>query len=99
MTDFLFHGDTVRSAAMRHELPVSIGDPFLLGIIGGRLHIMVSPLESSRIEAVAPNAVYHDLADLGFQELRESGLKMHELDLGLVARAAAGMAVRAADGA
>src|SRR6478672_3769699 len=93
MTDLLFYGDTERSQAMRHELPVSIGDPFLLGIIGGRLHIMVSPLESSRIEAVAPDAVYHDLADLGFQELRESGLKMHELDLELVARAAAAMAV------
>ena len=96
MTDLLFYGDTERSQAMRHELPVSIGDPFLLGIIGGRLHIMVSPLESSRIEAVAPDAVYHDLADLGFQELRESGLKMHELDLELVARAAAAMAVREA---
>ena len=71
MTDLLFYGDTERSHAMRHELPISIGDPFLLGIIGGRLHIMVSPLESSRIEAVAPDAVYHDLADLGFQELRE----------------------------
>jgi hypothetical protein len=36
MTDFLFYGDTERSAAMRHELPVSIGDPFLLGIVGGQ---------------------------------------------------------------
>ena len=81
---------------MRHELPLSIGDPFLLGIIGGRLHIMVSPLESSRIEEVAPDAVYHDLADLGFQELRESGLKMHQLDLELVSRAAAAMGVREA---
>src|SRR6476646_1440102 len=81
MTDVLFYGDTERSQAMRHELPISIGDPFLLGIIGGRLHVMVSPLESSRIEQVAPDAAYHDLSDLGFQELRESGLKMHKLDL------------------
>jgi len=93
MTDLLFYGDTERSYAMRHELPLSIGDPFLLGIIAGRLHIMVSPLESSRIEEVAPDAVYHDLADLGFQELRDSGLKMHQLDLELVSRAAAAMGV------
>jgi Xaa-Pro aminopeptidase len=93
VTDLLFYGDTERSYAMRHELPLSIGDPFLLGILGGRLHIMVSPLESSRIEEVAPDAVYHDLADLGFQELRESGLKMHQLDLELVSRAAAAMGV------
>jgi hypothetical protein len=38
--DFLFHGDSVRSAALRHELPVAIGDPFLLGIVDGRLHVM-----------------------------------------------------------
>ena len=96
MTDVLFYGDTERSYAMRHELPLSIGDPFLLGVIGGRLHIMVSPLESSRIEEVAPDAVYHDLADLGFRELREGGMKMHQLDLELVSRAAAAMGVREA---
>ena len=96
MTDVLFYGDTERSYAMRHELPLSIGDPFLLGVIRGRLHMMVEPLESSRIEEVAPDAVYHDLADLGFQELRESGLKMHQLDLELVSRAAAAMGVREA---
>src|SRR6476469_9929746 len=96
MTDVLFYGDTERSQAMRHELPISIGDPFLLGMIGGRLHVMVSPLESSRIEQVAPDAAYHDLSDLGFQELRESGLKMHQLDLELVSRAAAAMGVREA---
>jgi Xaa-Pro aminopeptidase len=93
MTDLLFYGDTERSHAMRHELPLLIGDPFLLGIIGGRQHIMVSPLESARIEEVAPDAVYLDLADLGFQELRESGLNMHQLDLELVSRAAAAMGV------
>ena len=75
---------------------MTCSDPFLLGIIGGRLHVMVSPLESSRIEQVAPDAVYHDLSDLGFQELRESGLTMHQLDLELVSRAAAAMGMREA---
>ena len=74
MTDFLFHGDTERSAAMRHELPVSIGDPFLLGIVGGRMHVMASTLERTRIAAAAPDAVLHDLAELGFHELLESGM-------------------------
>jgi hypothetical protein len=41
MTDVLFYGDTQSSAAMRHELPVSIGDPFLLAIVGGRLHPLI----------------------------------------------------------
>ena len=53
MTDFLFYGDSERSAAMRHELPVPIGDPFLLGIVGGQLHVMTNSLERSRVEAAA----------------------------------------------
>ncbi len=93
MTDFLFHGDTERSAAMRHELPVSIGDPFLLGIVGGRMHVMASSLERTRIATAAPDAVLHDLAELGFYEWLESGMSDHELDLELTSRAAAAMGV------
>jgi Xaa-Pro aminopeptidase len=93
VTDFLFHGDTERSAAMRHELPVAIGDPFLLGIVGGRMHVMASTLERTRIASAAPNAVLHDIADLGFYELLESGMSYHELDLELASRAAAAMGV------
>jgi Xaa-Pro aminopeptidase len=93
VTDFLFHGDTERSAAMRHELPVSIGDPFLLGIVGGRLHVMASTLERTRIAATAPNALLHGIAELGFYELLESGMSDNELDLELTSRAAAAMGV------
>ncbi len=96
MADLLFYGDTQRSAAMRHELPVSIGDPFLLGIVDGRMHVEASPLERTRIAAAAPEAFLHDLADLGFYELLESGVTSHELDLELASRAAAAMGVREA---
>jgi hypothetical protein len=30
VTAFLIYGDTERSATLRHEVPVAIGDPFLL---------------------------------------------------------------------
>lgn len=93
MPDFLFYGDTQRSAAMRHELPLSIGDPFLLGIVGGQMHIMASPLERTRIAASAPDAVLHDFAELGFYELLESGMDHDELDLELTSRAAGAMGV------
>jgi Xaa-Pro aminopeptidase len=93
VTNFLFYGDTERSAAMRHELPVSIGDPFLLGIVGGRMHVMASTLERTRIAATAPDAVLHDEAELGFYELLESGMNHNELDLELTSRAAAAMGV------
>jgi Xaa-Pro aminopeptidase len=96
MTDFLFHGDTQRSAAMRHELPVSIGDPFLLAVIGGRMHVTVSNLERERVAAAAPDAVLHDIADLGFYELLESGMSFYEIDLELASRAVAAIGVREA---
>jgi Xaa-Pro aminopeptidase len=96
MTDYLFHGDTQRSAAMRHELPVAIGDPFLLGVIDGRLHVMVSNLERERVAAAAPDAVLHDIGDLGFYQLLKSGMNFDEMDVELAARAAAAMGVREA---
>lgn len=96
MTDFLFYGDTERSPAMRHELPVAIGDPFLLAVIDGRMHVAVSGLERDRVAAAAPDAVLHDFADLGLYELLKSGLSLHELDLELASRAAAAMGVREA---
>ena len=96
MPDFVFYGDTERSPAMRHELPITIGDAFLLAIVDGRLHLSVSGLESGRVAAVAPDAVQHDFVALGFLELREQGLSMHEADLELASRAAAAMGLREA---
>jgi Xaa-Pro aminopeptidase len=96
VTDFLFYGDTERSAAMRHELPVPIGDPFLLGIVDGRTHVMTSMLEHATIAAAAPDAVLHAIADLGFYELLKTNLSYHELELELTSRAAAAMGVREA---
>lgn len=93
MTDFLFHGDTERSASMRHELPLPIGDPFLLGIVDGRMHVEASPLERTRLETAAPDAVLHDIADLGFYELLESGMSVYEVGVELASRAAAAMGV------
>ena len=96
MTDFLFYGDTERSATMRHELAVPIGDTFMLGIVGGRTHIMVNRLERARVEAAAPDAVLHDIADMGFLEMLQSGTPFHEIDLELASRAAAAMGIRSA---
>ena len=96
MTHYLFHGDTERSAAMRHELPVAIGDPFLLAVVDGRTHVTVSNLERERVVAAAPDAVLHDIADLGFYELLDSGLSFYEIDLELASRAVAAMGVREA---
>jgi Xaa-Pro aminopeptidase len=96
MSDFLFYGDTERSAAMRHELPVAIGDAFLLGVVDGRRHIVVNSLERGRVEAAAPDAVLHDIADLGFHDLLQSGKRFFDIDLELASRGAAAIGIREA---
>src|SRR5579862_494496 len=96
MTDFLFHGDTERSPAMRHELPVAIGDPFMIAIVDGRMHVTASSLERPRIERAAPDAVIHDFADLGFLDMLAQGLSYHEIDLELASRAVAAIGLREA---
>jgi Xaa-Pro aminopeptidase len=57
MTDLLFYGNAEHSAAMRHELPVAIMDPFLLAVVGGRTHVMVNGIERDRVTAAAPEAI------------------------------------------
>jgi Xaa-Pro aminopeptidase len=94
VTDFLFYGDTRRSAAMRHELPIEIIDGFLLAVVGGRTHVLVSSLERERVAAAKPDAVLHDMEDLGLRELMQSGLSFQEIDLELASRAAARIGIR-----
>ncbi len=96
MTDVLLYGDTQRSAAMRHEIPISIGDPFLYAEVGGLNYVMTSGLERERIAAVRPDAELLDIADLGFYELLSSGLDREQVLLELIARAATRTGVRTA---
>jgi Xaa-Pro aminopeptidase len=96
MSNLLFYGDTERSAGMRHELPVAIMDPFLLAVVGGQTHVMVSGIERDRVAAAVPDAILHDFADLGFYELLDSGMSAYQGRLELAARGAAAMGIRAA---
>jgi Xaa-Pro aminopeptidase len=89
MTNFVFYGDTERSHAMRHELPVVIGDPFLLAVVDGRMHVAASFLDRERVAEAAPDAVIHDVRDLGFAELRLSGRSLFEIEVELASRTAA----------
>src|SRR3954453_17059009 len=49
MPDILIYADTLDSAELRHEVPVSIGDPFLYAEHDGTRHIVVSALETPRL--------------------------------------------------
>ena len=89
----LLYGDTERSAALRHELPIVVPDPFLLGVIDGRHHVMVNSLERERVAKALPDAELHDVRDLGFYELLGGELSRDAVSLELTSRAAAAMGV------
>jgi Xaa-Pro aminopeptidase len=94
MPDLLLYSDTERSAALRHEIPIAIGDPFLYAEADGRVAILTSALERDRLAAVRPEAELIDWTELGFHELLESGLSRPEIILEIVSRGVARIGVR-----
>jgi Xaa-Pro aminopeptidase len=73
MASFLLFGDTVRLAAMRHEIPVSIIDPLLFAEHDGRRYVLTSWLERDRIKAVLPDAEVLDFFAYGYKDLVREG--------------------------
>jgi Xaa-Pro aminopeptidase len=92
--DVLIHGDTHRSAALRHELPLGILDPFSYFEIDGRRVVVISDLEAGRIAAAAPDVEVVDPYELGLDEMVAQGMRWHDIDVELCARAAARLEAR-----
>lgn len=78
MRGLLLYGDTERSAALRHEIPIPIGDPFLFAEADGRTYVLTSRLEIGRLERALPEAELVDYFALGYKELVEGGLSRAE---------------------
>ena len=89
MPDVLIHGDTFRSAALRHELPLGIIDPFSYFEMDGRRVAVISSMEAGRVAEIAPQVEIVDPYALGLDELIGQGLRWDELEAELCARAAA----------
>src|SRR4051794_15373648 len=83
-----------RSAALRHEVPIAIGDPLLYAEVDGRRVIVASSLETDRIAAVCPDAELIDDTDLDFLELLKSGLTRDEVVVEMISRAVKQIGVR-----
>lgn len=92
--DVLIFGDTVRSPELRHELPLSIGDPFLYAEAGGVRHVVISSMEVPRIEELAGPYVTHSWVEYGSDELFTSGLSRDAALLEVHARAVHAIGVR-----
>jgi Xaa-Pro aminopeptidase len=83
--DVLIYADTVRSAELRHEVPLAIGDPFLYVERNGTRHVAVSSLEAPRLQGLGFEV--HSLEEYGLDELRRSGKSWLEIDEELTVRA------------
>jgi Xaa-Pro aminopeptidase len=86
MPALLLYGDTERSAALRHEIPLAIIDPLLFAERDGRRFILTSHLESGRVAAAVPEAEILDYLDFGFRDFQRSGLSFAEAERETVAR-------------
>lgn len=71
MPALILFSDSERSPAMRHEVPVAIGDPFLFVERDGHRVILTSSLERDRIAAVLPDAELLDVFDFGYRQLAQ----------------------------
>jgi Xaa-Pro aminopeptidase len=96
MPALLIYGDTERSAALRHEVPLAIGDPFLFIQNGGAPTILTNVLESERIARVLPDADLLLSNELGMLDLIRDGMPRYEAELETVARAVREAGVTAA---
>src|ERR1700742_3618516 len=96
MPDVFLYADTERSAAMRHEIPIGVPDPFGYAEVGGKVYVFTSSLEQERIAAARPDAEIIEWADVGFHELLESGMPRDQMLLEMISRAVAKTGLRSA---
>ena len=89
MAALLLYGDTVRHAALRHELPIAIIDPLLFAERDGQVSVLTSALERDRIARARPDVQLLDFDDFGFRARLNEGLSFED-----AARHAAVQAVR-----
>lgn len=93
MTDVLIYGDTIRSAEMRHELPLRVPDPFMYLEARGERHAVASSLERSRLEAVGDGLTVHAYEEFGYDELVTGGAERAEALLAVAERACRALGV------
>lgn len=89
-------GDTETSPELRHEVPLTIGDPFLYLESDGRRVVVTNALEESRIAQAAPDLERLLVDDLGRDELVAKGRPPLEIELEVWVRAAERLGIRQA---
>ena len=96
MRGLLLYGDTERSAAMRHEVPIAIIDPLLFAEVDGRRYVLTTQLESERVKRVLDDVEVLDYIELGFRELVKDGMAFADAGREIEARAMRQIGIREA---
>jgi Xaa-Pro aminopeptidase len=79
MSDVLIVGDSVRNAMIRHEVPVTVPDPFLYAEHGDRRIAVVGSFEVQRVEAAGAGLEVYAFERFGRDELQRQGLNYDEI--------------------
>ena len=94
--DALIYADTIRSPAMRHEVPIAVPDPFLYVERDGSRHTVSTSFEVDRIAAIPAGPRAHPYEEFGWDDLLASGLEREDADLAVAVEAAKALGVEEA---
>jgi Xaa-Pro aminopeptidase len=93
MGDLLIYADTVRSADMRHAIPLVVIDPFLYAEVSGRQHVVVSGIERPRLTELGSSLIVHTFDEFGIDEFIATGMQRHEAHVQTIVRACSELGV------
>jgi Xaa-Pro aminopeptidase len=91
MADVLIVGDTERVPELRHEVPLSIPDPFFYVEQDGRRVVVIGSMEIPRIEGAGAGLEARPLEEFGVDELLRAGLDRNAFQNELTLRIAGGL--------
>ena len=89
----LLVGDTVRMPELRHEVPLGIPDAFVYAELDGRRIVVCSSMEAMRVEELGTGLDVRPTEEFGVDEIRRSGVDVHEAERELTARIVQGLGI------
>jgi Xaa-Pro aminopeptidase len=93
--ELLIYSDSIRSADMRHAVPLAVPDPFLYAEQNGTRHVFANSMEAGRLRELGLFDV-HLHEELGVDELLESGIDRGELRAQLALRGVGSLGLKRA---
>lgn len=96
MPDALVHGDTLRCAEMRHEVPLGIPDPFLFAEFDGRRTVVLPAMEAVRVRELGTDLDVRTYVEFGADEIRKTSADTYDFARRLSAKIVEGLGIRSA---